>query len=202
MSLVLLFALCSYANLGEILKEFEGRATFVETFVGEGETDGSGHGTHVAGTIGSVSYGVAKKTHIYSIKVLGASGSGSIAGVVAGMDHVAVDSATRDCPNGVFVNLSLGVWGFVTSVDDAVASMVNEYDIFVGVAGGNDDTDVYFYSPANSPGSCTVAATGPDDARTEWSNFGGKVAVLAPGLNILSTWPGGTTVSPFILLQR
>lgn len=138
---------------------------------------------------------MAKKTHIYSIKVLDSSGTGSIAGVVAGLDHVAVDYANRDCPNGVFVNLSLGVWGFITSMDNAISSLVNDHEVFVAVAAGNNDADVYYYSPANSPGSCTVAATGPDDARTEWSNFGGKVAVLAPGLDILSTWIGGTTVS-------
>lgn len=57
--------------------DFEGRAKFLSNQVDSDDTDGNGHGTHVAGTIGSKTYGVAKKTQLFAVKVLDASGSGT-----------------------------------------------------------------------------------------------------------------------------
>lgn len=177
-------------------KEFEGRATFAANFIGGADTDNQGHGTHVAGTIASKTYGVAKKARVYSVKVLGDDGYGTTASLLAGMDFVPQDAAGRSCRNGVLANMSLSFNGVVPSVEQAVDRLVLEGDVFLGVAAGNADTDVYWVSPAGNVNACTVAAlNSTSDARTEWSNFGGKVNVIAPGLGVLSTWINGGTVS-------
>ena len=98
--------------------DFEGRATFGASFVSnEAETDKSkyqqplcpaglpswllmgnadGHGTHVAGTTGSVSYGVAKKTNLIAVKVLNAEGSGKLSDVIAGIQWAVDDARSKD----------------------------------------------------------------------------------------------------------
>lgn len=175
-------------------QDFEGRATWLENFIDDDDTDSTGHATHVAGTIGSKTYGVAKKTSLYSVKVLGVGGSGTLASLIAGVDFVISDSAARDCPNGRFINLSLGFSGSVSAANDAVNKAVAA-DIFTGVAAGNSGGDVYWYSPGNADDVCTVGATNSTDARPTWSNYGAKVEIFAPGQEVLSTVPGGLTVS-------
>ncbi|KAI1435525.1 peptidase S8/S53 domain-containing protein [Xylaria sp. CBS 124048] len=172
--------------------EFEGRATWAANEVGDGDdTDGNGHGTHVSGTIGSKTYGVAKKTLLFAVKVLDASGSGIFSDVIAGMDFVVTDAPKRDCPNGVVVNLSLG-GGYLSSVNEAAASVVSAGN-FMAVAAGNEAWDAANDSPASEPSVCTVGATDDTDALAYYSNFGSLVDVLAPGTDIESTWIGGTT---------
>ncbi|KAG6012682.1 hypothetical protein E4U41_005255, partial [Claviceps citrina] len=117
---------CSYiidTGVDDSHPDFEGRATFVKSFV-EGQTsDGHGHGTHVAGTIGSLSYGVAKKTQLLGIKVLSDSGSGTGADIVAGMDFAVQDARQRSgCARGALANMSLG-GGFSQALNDAAALM-------------------------------------------------------------------------------
>ncbi|GAP89626.1 putative serine protease precursor [Rosellinia necatrix] len=171
--------------------EFEGRATFASNQVDDDDTDGNGHGTHVAGTIGSKTFGVAKKVALYAVKVLGADGSGTNAGVIAGMDFVVSDAPSRDCPKGVVVNLSLG--GSVSSsINDAAANVVSAGH-FMAVAAGNEAADASTSSPASEPSVCTVGATDKTDALSYFSNFGSLVDILAPGSDIESTWPGGKT---------
>ncbi|KAI1281430.1 subtilisin-like protease PR1K [Xylaria sp. FL0933] len=171
--------------------DFEGRATFASNQVDSDNTDGNGHGTHVAGTIGSKTYGVAKKVNLYAVKVLGADGSGTNAGVIAGMDYVVSDAPSRDCPKGVVVNLSLG-GGVSSSVNDAAANVVSAGN-FMAVAAGNEAQDASNSSPASEPSVCTVGATDKTDTLSYFSNFGSLVDVLAPGSDIESTWPGGQT---------
>ncbi|KAI1313610.1 subtilisin-like protease PR1K [Xylaria venustula] len=171
--------------------DFEGRATFASNQVDNDNTDGNGHGTHVAGTIGSKTYGVAKKVNLYAVKVLGADGSGTNAGVIAGMDYVVSDAPSRDCPKGVVVNLSLG-GGVSSSVNDAAANVVSAGN-FLAVAAGNEAQDASNSSPASEPSVCTVGATDNTDTLSYFSNFGSLVDVLAPGSDIESTWPGGQT---------
>lgn len=171
--------------------EFEGRATFASNQVDDDDTDGNGHGTHVAGTIGSKTYGVAKKVALYAVKVLGADGSGTNAGVIAGMDFVVSDAPSRDCPKGVVVNLSLG-GGVSSSVNEAAANVVSAGN-FMAVAAGNEAQDASNSSPASEPSVCTVGATDNTDTLSYFSNFGSLVDVLAPGSDIESTWPGGET---------
>lgn len=86
-------------------------ATFLTDTSGENLLeDGNGHGTHVAGTIGSATWGVAKKTKLFAVKVLDSSGSGTTAGVIAGIQYVNDDAQQRseECPNGIVSNMSLG----------------------------------------------------------------------------------------------
>ncbi|KAL7934601.1 peptidase S8/S53 domain-containing protein [Trichoderma chlorosporum] len=171
--------------------EFEGRADLLISYISGQNTDGNGHGTHVSGTIGSRSYGVAKKTQIYGVKVLDDSGSGTLSNVIAGMDFVARDSQTRDCPNGSVANMSLG-GSFSASINQAAASLTSS-GVFLAVAAGNDDTDARNTSPASEPSVCTVGATTSSDARASFSNYGSVVDILAPGQDILSTWPNRQT---------
>jgi subtilisin family serine protease len=173
--------------------DFGGRATFAANFVDSSNTDGNGHGTHVAGTIGSNTYGVAKKTKLYGVKVLGADGSGSTSGVVAGINFVATDSAKRSCPKGVVANMSLG-GGYSASINRAAAALVDA-GVFLAVAAGNDNANAADYSPASEASVCTVGATDSSDRKASYSNYGSVVDILAPGSNILSTWIGGRTNS-------
>ncbi|KAI1477367.1 subtilisin-like protein [Daldinia eschscholtzii] len=172
-------------------EEFEGRAKFLNNFADDDDTDGNGHGTHVAGTIGSKTYGVAKKTSLFAVKVLDASGSGTNSGVIAGMDFVAKDAAGQTCPKGVVVNMSLG-GSSSTAVNQAAASIVDA-GLFLAVAAGNEATDASSSSPASEQSACTVGATTKDDELAEYSNFGSLVDILAPGTDIESTWIGGST---------
>lgn len=176
-----------------IIQEFEGRATFLKSFISGQTSDGHGHGTHCAGTIGSKSYGVAKKAKLYGVKVLDNQGSGSYSGIISGMDYVASDSKTRGCPNGTIASMSLG-GGYSASVNQGAAALVNS-GVFLAVAAGNDNRDAQNTSPASEPTACTVGATDSSDRRSSFSNFGRVVDIFAPGTGVLSTWIGGSTVS-------
>ncbi|KAK8141349.1 subtilisin-like serine protease [Beauveria asiatica] len=171
--------------------EFEGRAKQVKTFV-SGSKDGHGHGTHCAGTIGSKTYGVAKKVSIFGVKVLEDSGSGSLSGVIAGMDYVAQDRRTRsECTKGAIASMSLG-GGYSAAVNKAAANL-QASGVFVAVAAGNDNRDAANTSPASEPSVCTVGATDSSDRRSSFSNYGKVLDIFAPGTGILSTWINGGT---------
>ncbi|XWW96256.1 hypothetical protein V2A60_004229 [Cordyceps javanica] len=172
--------------------EFEGRAKFLKNFAGDGDdSDGHGHGTHVSGTIGSKTYGVAKKTSLFGVKVLDANGSGSNSGVIAGMDFVAKDASSQNCPKGVVVNMSLG--GPTSDAVNKAAAGITSAGLFLAVAAGNEAADASTSSPASEDSACTVGATDKNDQLAEYSNFGKAVDVLAPGSDIKSTWIGGKT---------
>lgn len=187
---------CSYildTGISATHPDFGGRASMVGNFAGGANTDGHGHGTHCAGTIGSATYGVAKKTMLYGVKVLNDGGSGSISGIVAGMDFVFTDSGNRNCPKGVFANMSLG-GGRSAALNTAAANMISK-GIFVAVAAGNSNADAATFSPASEPTVCTVGSTTSTDARSSFSNYGPGVDIFAPGSNVLSTWLNGGTNS-------
>ncbi|KAF2404545.1 subtilisin-like protein [Trichodelitschia bisporula] len=169
--------------------EFEGRATFVKDVAGSATTDDNGHGTHVAGTIGSRSYGVAKKTKLYGIKVLDSSGSGAWSDIVTGIQLAVSHSKTQSCPKGVVVNMSLG-GGKQQSVNDAVAAAVDA-GLFFAVAAGNDGQDFSSTSPASEPKAFAVGASDVNDKLASFSNYGRTLGVIAPGVNVLSTWNDG-----------
>ncbi|KAI2636047.1 proteinase T-like protein [Xylaria nigripes] len=171
--------------------DFEGRAAFLANYADSSDTDGNGHGTHVAGTIGSRTYGVSKQTRLYAVKVLGASGGGSFSNVIAGMNFVTTDSKTRNCPNGTVANMSLG-GGFSEATNAAARAMVKA-GVFLAVAAGNENSDASLVSPASEPMVCTVGATTSADARASFSNYGAVVDIFAPGLYIVSTWNNGGT---------
>jgi subtilisin family serine protease len=175
------------------LKEFEGRASWLANFADNSDTDGQGHGTHCAGTIGSKTYGVAKKTKLFAVKVLDDNGEGTNSGVIAGMDFVVKDSAGQVCPKGIVVNMSLG--GENSKTVNAAAAAIVKAGLFLAVAAGNEAADASTSSPASEKSVCTVGATTIDDELAQYSNFGALVDILAPGTDIKSTWPGGRTVS-------
>ncbi|KAI3329088.1 proteinase T-like protein [Xylariaceae sp. AK1471] len=171
--------------------EFEGRATWLANYADSSNSDGNGHGTHVAGTVGSKTYGVAKKTSLYAVKVLDSSGSGTTSGVVAGMNFVTSDSKTRSCPNGAVANMSLG-GSSSTSINSAARAMISA-GVFLAVAAGNSNTDASTTSPAGEAQVCTVGATTSSDVRASFSNYGTVVDIFAPGQDVLSTWNNGGT---------
>ncbi|KFA62440.1 hypothetical protein S40285_06096 [Stachybotrys chlorohalonatus IBT 40285] len=173
--------------------EFGGRAVWGANFADGSDVDGQGHGTHVAGTIGSTTYGVAKSTSLIAVKVLDANGSGTNAGVIAGMEYVVSDAPSRSCPNGVVVNMSLG--GSASSSINAAAAAISSAGMFLAVAAGNSARDAATFSPASEPSACTVGATDASDVLAVFSNYGSLVDVLAPGVEIESTWIGGSTNS-------
>nr|ABZ81841.1 alkaline serine protease [Pochonia chlamydosporia var. catenulata] len=173
--------------------EFEGRATWLKSFIDGEDNDGHGHGTHCAGTIGSKTYGVAKKAKIFAVKVLDNGGSGTYAGVIAGMEFVSQDYKTQGCPNGAIASMSLG-GPFSATVNKAAAAMVSS-GVFLAVAAGNDGADAARFSPASEVTACTVGATTSADTRSSFSNFGKVVDIFAPGSAILSTWINGGTRS-------
>jgi aqualysin 1 len=170
--------------------QFGGRVTTGYTAIadGNGTNDCNGHGTHVAGTVGSSTYGVAKSVQLVPVRVLGCAGEGTLSGVIAGIDWVLADPA-RTGPS--VINMSLG-GGASTSLDSAVAKAVAS-GVPVVVAAGNDNANACNYSPAREPAAITVGATASNDARSTFSNFGSCLDVFAPGTSITSTWYTSTT---------
>ncbi|KAI0204319.1 peptidase S8/S53 domain-containing protein [Astrocystis sublimbata] len=173
--------------------DFGGRASWAANFADDEDIDGAGHGTFVAGIVGSNSYGVAKKTQLLAVKVFRNDGTTDGSSIIAAIDWVAQDAQTRDCPKGTVANLSLG-GGKNQASNDAVAALVNA-GTFVVVASGNDNADAGGYSPASELSACTVSASDENDAKAEYSNFGSVVDIWAPGSNIQSTSYDGTSTT-------
>lgn len=164
--------------------EFSGRLAAGATAIndGRGTTDCNGHGTHVAGTVGGTRYGVAKGTTLVPVRVLDCAGSGTNAGIIAGMDWVAGQSRA----NPRVANMSLG-GGASTAVDQAVTRMTNA-GVTVVVAAGNESQNACNVSPARASNAYTVGSTTNRDARSSFSNFGSCVNIFAPGSSITSAW--------------
>ena len=150
-----------------------------------GTEDCNGHGTHVAGTIGGTTYGVAKDVTLIPVRVLGCNGSGTNSGVIAGVDWVKRNYlATGNVPS--VANMSLG-GGVSAALDTAVTNLINS-GVSVVVAAGNSSTDACASSPARVPSAITVAASDRNDAFATFSNRGTCVDVIAPGVAITSAW--------------
>jgi subtilisin family serine protease len=165
---------------------FGGRASNVYDAFGGSGNDCNGHGTHVAGTVGSATYGVAKGVRLRGVRVLDCNGSGSFSGIIAGIDWVRVNRV-----NPAVANLSLG-GGYSSTLNNAVTNLANS-GVFVAVAAGNENQDACNVSPASASAVTTVASSTSSDAKSSFSNWGGCVDVYAPGSSITSTWNNGGT---------
>jgi subtilisin family serine protease len=166
--------------------EFGGRVSavgFTAINDGKGTNDCNGHGTHVAGTIGGMNYGIAKDVTLYSVRVLDCSGTGTVAGVIAGVDWV-----TNNAIRPAVANMSLG-GGVSPSLDTAVTNSIASSDVTYVVAAGNSGADACNFSPARVPTAITVGMIDPNnDTRHPFSNVGPCVDLFAPGVGILSSW--------------
>ncbi|MET8686367.1 S8 family peptidase [Streptomyces sp. NPDC004732] len=152
--------------------------------------DGNGHGTHVATTIAGKTYGVAKKAKIVAVRVLDNNGSGTTAGVVAGIDWVTSNHAAG-AP--AVANMSLG-GGASTTLDNAVKKSITD-GVSYAVAAGNDNANAANTSPARVTTAITVGATSNTDARASFSNYGSVLDIFAPGVNIKAGWNTSDTAT-------
>ncbi len=159
--------------------QFGGRAHFAFDAYGGSGSDCNGHGTHVAGTVGGRTYGVAKEVSLYSVRVLQCDGSGPLSSIIAGIDWVTAHHRTP-----AVANMSLGA-PIVSLFDDAVVRSVSSGVTYV-VAAGNSGTSACTLSPAHLSAVITVAATDRYDTRPSWSNYGSCVDLFAPGTSITS----------------
>ncbi len=184
--------------------QFGGRAVSGWDFVGgdANASDCAGHGTHVAGTIGGSTYGVAKGVRLVSVRVLDCSGSGYIIDMIDALEWVAAHK-----PAGpAVVNMSLGFE--VTSATSTIAAYVDgavnavvKAGIPVVVAAGNSGEDglsACSYSPARVPAAITVGASDDTDTRASFSNLGGCVDLYAPGVDVLSSWVSSNTAAGYL----
>ena len=170
--------------------QFGGRASVGFDAVRDGQNgnDCNGHGTHVSGTVGGSTFGVAKSVRLFAVRVLSCSGSGSNAGVIAGVDWV---TANRVRP--AVANMSLG--GSVsTALDNAVRNSIAS-GVTYAIAAGNSNANAANFSPARVAEAITVGATTMTDARSSFSNFGAGVDIFAPGSAILSAWRTSDTAT-------
>jgi serine protease len=167
---------------------FEGRAVLGADVTKDKGTskeniDGHGHGTHVAGTVGSKNWGVAKGVKLVAVKVFDSTGGeADDATVLAGIDFSIADHQAN--PGPAVINMSLG--GEASDVLDAGVKKASESGIVVVVAAGNDNADACKYSPAREPSMITVGSMASGDRKSSFSNWGTCVDVLAPGSRVTS----------------
>ncbi len=167
-------------------QEFAGRAFCGFDPWGEGCAPcNQGHGTHVAGTVGGSTVGVAKGVQLVSVRVFRCSSGGTWDVVIAAVEYVTFAQQINPTARSV-ANMSLGGSEFLpveTAVNASIAANVH-----YSVAAGNSGADACTFSPAGLTRATTVGATSVTDTRAGFSNFGTCVDFFAPGVNINSAW--------------
>ncbi|MFI6824070.1 S8 family peptidase [Micromonospora sp. NPDC050187] len=151
--------------------------------------DCNGHGTHVAGTAGGARFGVAKNVRLVAVRVLNCAGSGTLSGVISGVNWV----TSNHVSGPAVANMSLGS-ALNTSLNAAVTNSIAD-GVTYTVAAGNSNADACNFSPASTPNAITVGATDSNDIRAPYSNWGSCVDIYAPGTNITSAWITSTTAT-------
>lgn len=172
--------------------EFEGRATWGNNFADKQDTDCNMHGTHVAGLIGSKTFGVCKNANLVAVKVLNCEGSGSYSGVLKGLEWVYKIHKSNDKKQKSVINMSLG-GGKSSVIDRVIQKLVDAEGMYVVVAAGNENSDSCNTSPAGVKDAMTVMASDSSDSRAYFSNWGECSDIYSPGVNILSTIPDNKT---------
>ena len=170
---------------------------------GVGTSDCHGHGTHVAGTTGGRTYGVAKNVTFVPVRVLSCAGSGSVSGIVAALDWMI---SHHQASTPAVANMSLG-GGYSLALNTAVDRAISD-GISFSIAAGNSSADACSYSPASTARAVTVGASTSSDARASFSNWGSCLDIFAPGQSItsststsdtsLGTWSGTSMAAPHV----
>jgi subtilisin family serine protease len=171
--------------------QFGGRASVAFDSIGDGQNgnDCNGHGTHVAGTVGGSTYGVAKGVTLHAVRVLDCDGNGTDATVIAGVDWV-----TANHSNPAVANMSLG-GGASSALDTAVENSINSGVTYAIAAGNDNGIDACTESPGRVAAALTVASSTSTDARSSFSNIGTCVDIFAPGSSITSAWNTSNTAT-------
>jgi len=171
-------------------QQFGGRASVAFDAIGDGRNgiDCNGHGTHVSGTVGGSTFGIAKAVRLFAVRVLDCTGSGTTSGVIAGVDWVTGHHASP-----AVANMSLG-GGASTALDTAVNNSINS-GVTYAIAAGNSNVNANTSSPARVAAAITVGSSTSGDAKSSFSNFGSVVDIFAPGSGITSAWSTSNTAT-------
>jgi subtilisin family serine protease len=176
--------------------QFGGRAvTGYDAVNGGSADDCNGHGTHVAGTVGGSTYGVAKGVTLVGVRVLNCNGSGTTSGVIAGVNWV---TGNHQAGQPAVANMSLG-GGASSALDSAVRNSIAD-GVSYAIAAGNGNwagiaQNACNSSPARVGEAMTISATDSSDRKASWANYGSCVDWFAPGVSITSAWYTSNTAT-------